>query len=193
MKIKAIVGCVTAALFLSVAGTALFGQNGPRPQGPWLWRPAPVPGRTRCPPGLVSPNQWRGLPQRRPADKLPGVRHGTRQRRRPGLAAWLARWNRPAQRQWHLPAEQFCTRSEVAPAPRRAGGDPVAACSAFLALRRYSQMFLMRRKTPSTMMLPAKARRNDCEEIRLATAIPPTMPASAAPRNPSVIGQSKCM
>jgi len=33
MKIKAIVGCVTAALFLSVAGTALFGQNGPGPKG----------------------------------------------------------------------------------------------------------------------------------------------------------------
>ncbi len=33
MKIKAIVGCVMAGLFLSVAGTALFGQNGPSPQG----------------------------------------------------------------------------------------------------------------------------------------------------------------
>ena len=33
MKIKAIIGCVTAALFLSVAGTALFGQNGPGPKG----------------------------------------------------------------------------------------------------------------------------------------------------------------
>ena len=33
MKIKAIVGCVTAALFLSVAGTAVFGQNGPGPKG----------------------------------------------------------------------------------------------------------------------------------------------------------------
>ena len=31
MKIKGIVGCVTAGLFLSVAGTALFGQNGPGP------------------------------------------------------------------------------------------------------------------------------------------------------------------
>ncbi len=34
MKIKAIVGCVTAALVLSAAGTALFGQNGPGPRGP---------------------------------------------------------------------------------------------------------------------------------------------------------------
>ena len=33
MKIKAIVGCVTAALFLSSAGTVLFGQNGPGPKG----------------------------------------------------------------------------------------------------------------------------------------------------------------
>jgi hypothetical protein len=33
MRIKAIVGCVTAALFLSAAGTALLGQNGPGPNG----------------------------------------------------------------------------------------------------------------------------------------------------------------
>jgi len=33
MKIKAIVGCVTAALFLSVAGTELLGQNGLGPNG----------------------------------------------------------------------------------------------------------------------------------------------------------------
>ena len=163
-----------------------------RPQGSWLRRPAPVPGRTRCPPGLLSPNQWRGLPQWRLADKLPRSRHGTRQRRRSGLAAWLARWNWPAQRQWHLPVQQFGTKSEVAPALRRAGGEPLAACSAFLAARRYSQMFLMRRNTPSTMMLPAKPRRNDREEIRLAAAIPPTMPTNAAPSNPSVIGQSNC-
>ena len=161
-----------------------------RPQRAWLRRPAPVPGRTRCPPGLLSPNQWRGLPQWGLADKLPRPWHGTRQWCRPRRAAWFARWNCPAQCQWHLPVQQFGTKSEVAPALRRAGGEPLAACLASLAARRYGQMFLMRRNTPSTMMLPAKLRRNDREEIRLATAIPPTIPTNAAPRNPSVIGQS---
>ena len=33
MKIKVIIGCVTAGLLLSVAGTELFGQNGPGSQG----------------------------------------------------------------------------------------------------------------------------------------------------------------
>ena len=33
MKIKAIVGCVTAALLLAVGGTELLGQNGPGPNG----------------------------------------------------------------------------------------------------------------------------------------------------------------
>ena len=127
-----------------------------RPQRAWLRRPAPVPGRTRCPPSRLSPNQWRGLPQWRLADKLPRRRHGPRQRWRPRRAVWLARWNWPAQRQRHLPVQPLGTNSEVAPALRRAGGEPLAACSTSLAARCYSQMFLMRRNTPSTMMLPAK-------------------------------------
>jgi hypothetical protein len=163
-----------------------------RPQGAWLRRPTPVPGRTRRPSGFVSPNQWRCLPQWRPTGRLPQARHGARKRRRPGLAARLARWNRPTQRQWQLPAEQLGTRPEVAPVRRHAGGDKIAACPAFLSTWRYSQAFLTRRKTPSTIMLPAKPRRKACEEILLASAIPPPMPASAAPRNPSVTGQSNC-
>jgi hypothetical protein len=111
MKIKTIVGCITAALFLSVAGTALFAQNGPGPNGRGYGGP-PQSQEERtarqasclqanggvCPNGGPRPNcPGRGMGQGNGAGQ--GWRHGLRDGTGPRSASGTCPLNNSAQSQ----------------------------------------------------------------------------------------------